>query len=686
MLRSVLTTLTLCAASAPLLAAGPVDTKAVPAQALASGLQAGSGDSKVARPQDDFFRFVNGHWLDAHPIPDDKAGWGVFNEIDEATRAQVKDIVEGALQDDGKRPGSEAQKIADLYASFLDEGRLDTLGLQPLAGELARVAALTDKRMVPALVAHFNRIAATAPFEVQVHQDARDATRYIVDLAQDGLGLPDRDYYLKDDDKRLVGVRARYLAHIEKMLSLAGEQNAAQSARDILALETALARAQWTKVENRDPVKTYNRATPAELAKAAPGFDWAAWMAASGIDGKVDYLVVSQPSYLAGFARLLQDTPLETWKTYFRWHLLSTYSPFLSKPFATEHFAFYGTALRGVPQEEVRWKRGIRLVERALGEAVGKLYVAKYFPPEAKARADQLVANLLAAYRQSIDTLDWMGPQTRKQAQLKLSTFRPKIGYPTVWRDYSSLEIVAGDLVGNMLRANTFETQRNLRKLGQPVDREEWFMPPQKINAYYNPELNEIVFPAAILQPPFFDPKADDAVNYGAIGAIIGHEISHGFDDQGSQYDEKGNLRDWWTAADHEKFRQRTAMLVEQYNAYSPVPGYHVNGELTLGENIADNSGLAAAYKAYKLSLNGKPAPVIGGLTGDQRFFMGYAQAWRGKSRDEAMIVRIKSDPHSPDQFRANGAVRNQDDFYRVFGVKPGDKLYLPPGRRVRIW
>ena len=684
MLRTVLTTLSLCAACTPLFAAGPADTTAA-APAPRSGLDARDRDHGV-RAQDDFFRYANGGWLKAHDIPADKAGWGVFNEVDEATRAKVRGIVEGTLADAGRQPGSEAQKIADLYASYLDEARLDALGIEPLAGELARVAALSDKRMLPALFARWNRIAVTAPFGVQVHQDARDATRYVVDLAQDGLGLPDRDYYLKDDDQRLVDVRGKYLAHVEKMLALAGEQDAGRAARDIVALETALARAQWTKVENRDPVKTYNRLSLRKLTALAPGFDWRAWMAAYGIGREVDALVVSQPSYLAGFSKVLQSTPLEAWKAYLRWHLLSSHAPWLGKPFAAQHFAFYGTVLRGVPQEEPRQTRGIRLVERALGEAVGKLYVARYFPPEHKARIDTLVANVLAAFRQGIATLDWMEPATRRQAQLKLSTFRPKIGYPTVWRDYTALTIVPGDLVGNMLRVNEFETQRHLRKLGRPVDREEWFMPPQRINAYYNPELNEIVFPAAILQPPFFDPAADDAVNYGAIGGIIGHEISHGFDDQGSQYDQKGNLRNWWSPRDHARFRERAAQLVKQYDAYSPVPGYFVNGQLTLGENIADNAGLAVAYKAWQLSLAGKPAPVIEGLTGEQRFFMGFAQAWRGKLRDQALIVQIKTNPHSPNAFRVNGSVRNQDEFYRVFDVKPGDALYLPPGQRVRIW
>ncbi|WP_427914440.1 M13 family metallopeptidase [Ramlibacter sp. MMS24-I3-19] len=679
MLRTVLTAIALCAACAPVLA-----DDAAPAAGKRSGLEAQDRDPAV-RAQDDFFRHANGGWLATHAIPDDKSGWGVFNIVDEATRARVRGIVQ-ATAASHPAAGSEAQKIADLYASYMDEAHIEALGLKPLAAEMDRVNALADKGGVPALIARWQQLSVSVPFHVEVHQDAKDATQYVVDLQQGGLGLPDRDYYLKDDDQRLVDIRARYLAHVQAMLAQAGDADAARSAREVLALETALARVQWTKVENRDPVKTYNRLPLRELATLTPGFDWQAWMAAHGIAGKADALVVSQPSYLAGFAKLLQDTPLATWKTYFRWHLLSDHAALLRKAFADERFAFYSTVLRGVPKQEPRDTRGIRLVERNLGEAVGKLYVAQYFPPEQKARVDRLVANMLAAFREGIDTLDWMDAQTKEQARLKLSTFYPKIGYPKVWRDYSALSIAPGDLVGNMMRVNTFESQRNMRKLGRPVDREEWFMAPHQINAYYNPELNEIVFPAAILQPPFFDPVADDAVNYGAIGSVIGHEISHGFDDQGSQYDEKGNLRNWWSARDHQQFRTRAAQLAKQYDAYSPVAGYFINGKLTLGENIADNSGLAVAYRAWQISLGGKPAQVIDGLTGEQRFFLGFAQSWRGKMRDQATIVQIKADPHSPNEFRVNGSVRNQDAFYRVFGVKPGDKLYLPPEQRVRLW
>ena len=682
-LRTLLLALSLASAAASGSAA-PADDANVAAPGR-SGLDIGSIDPKV-RPQDDFFRHVNDGWLRTHEIPADRADWGGFSELDEVTRGRVRDLVEATMKDGAQPAGSEARKIADLYAAFLDEAQLDALGLQPLGSEFARVEAIADPHMLAALVASLKLEGVKTPFDLQVHQDAKDASVTVVDLQQSGLGLPDRDYYLRNEDKRLVQVRAKYAAHVETMLSLAGDAHAAQSARDILALETALARVQWTKVQNRDPVKIYNRMTVARLQKLAPAFDWQAWLRGMGLDGKLDTVVVSQPSYLAGLSRLVQQTPLATWRAYFRWRVLSSYASLLGKPFAQRQFAFYGTVLEGVPEDEPRWKRGLQVVEGSMGEAVGKLYVARYFKPQDKARADQLVGNLLRAFQGSIDTLDWMGPETKVEARLKLSTFNPKIGYPKTWRDYSALEIRSGDLVGNVMRARIFETRRNLAKLGRPVDRDEWMMLPEWINAYYNPELNEIVFPAAILQPPFFDAQADDAVNYGAIGAVIGHEISHGFDDEGSQYDEKGNLRDWWTPRDHQRFRQRTAMLVKQYNGYSPVPGYKVNGELTLGENIADNSGLAVAYKAYQLSLGGKPAPVIDGLTGDQRFFMGYAQVWRSKMRDEAMVVRVKTDPHSPEVFRVNGVVRNQDAWYRVFGVREGDKLYLPPAQRVRIW
>ncbi len=645
-----------------------------------------TGFDPAVRAQDDLYEHVNGGWLARNPIPADKARYGVFIKLRDETLAQLHDIVEDLGRDPDAAKDADARKIRDLYASFMDEGRLDNLGLAPLAPELARIDAIRSKDDIAALVAHLNEIGIYAPYGQNIHQDARDSTRYIVDLFQGGLGLPDRDYYLKDDDARLKDMRAKYRAHIEKMMGMAGDAASASTADQVLALETGLARAQWTRVENRDPVKRYNPVEVAKLPELAPGYDWKRYLVAADVDGKVDRVIVSQPSYMKGFAKLLDDTPLPAWKSYFRWRLIDGYSAYLSKPFVDEHFAFDGTVVRGIPENRPRWQRALTAVEGSMGEALGKLYVARHFPPEKKARMDQLVKNLLAAYRQGIDGLDWMSPETKKEAQAKLATFEPHIGYPSRWRDYSKLEIVRGDLVGNLMRAERFDYLRNLAKLGKPVDREEWLMSPQTVNAYYYPPMNEIVFPAAILQPPFFDADADDALNYGGIGAVIGHEISHGFDDSGSQYDGVGNLRNWWTKEDHEKFGERTAALVAQYEAYSPLPGYHLNGKLTLGENIADNSGLAIAWKAYQISLGGKPAPVIDGLTGAQRFFIGWARVWPEKRREPEVLRMLKIDPHSPGQFRANGAAVNQEAFYEAFGVKQGDRMYLPPDKRVTIW
>jgi predicted metalloendopeptidase len=637
------------------------------------------------RPQDDLYLHVNGKWLATAEIPRDRAQYGTWVKLIDDTQAQLRAIVEGI--DAGREPrGSERRKIADLYASFMDEARLEALGTRPLAAELARVNAMKGKADIAAVIARFNRIGVSAPYDPEVHQDNRDSTRYVYDISQGGLGLPDRDYYLKDDDARLVGMRNKYREHIAKMLAMAGEKRAEKIADDILALETRLARVQWTKVENRDPVKRYNRVPLAELPQLAPRYDWKRYIRDAGLQGRVDNLIVSQPSYIKGLAEAIDETPLPVWKEYFRWHLLKSFAPYLSKPYADEAFAFTGTVLRGIPENRPRWKRGLQVVEQSIGEALGKVYVERHFPPETKARMDRLVRNLLQAYRQSIDALDWMGPETKKEAQAKLASFVPKIGYPARWRDYSRLRIERGDLVGNVIRANEFEHDRNVAKLGKPIDRDEWFMTPQRVNAYYNPEMNEIVFPAAILQPPFFHVTADDAINYGAIGAVIGHEASHGFDDQGSQYDGLGNLRNWWTKEDHERYAARTRALVAQYAGYSPLPGYNLNGELTLGENIADNSGLAIAYKAYRISLGGKPAPVIDGLSGDQRFFLGWAQVWREKTRDEEIIRLVKIDPHSPSHYRAIGAAVNHPAFHEAFAVKQGDRMYLPPEKRVSIW
>lgn len=651
----------------------------------ASGIDLEYIDATV-RPQDDFFQYFNGKWLASTEIPADRSNSGSFLKVYENTQSQLRAIIEAAAQDAHAVPGSDEQKIGDLYASFMDEKTLDQLGLKPLAKELAGIAALKDKRQIPALIAHLNALSVNTAYRLAIHQDARDSTKYIVDLKQSGLGMPDRDYYLKRGDAKLSATRAKYRTHIGNLLKLAGDPHAAADARQVLALETGLAKVQWTKVQNRDPVKTYNKVELTGLGQLAPGYPWKAYLDEAGVSGKADYVIVSQPSYFTGFDRVLKKTPLSAWKAYFEFHLLSSYAPFLSKPFVDENFSFNGAVLRGIPQNLPRWKRGVTMLNGSIGESLGKLYVARYFPAERKARMEALVQNLLAAYRQSIGELDWMGPQTKQEALQKLAKFTPKIGYPNKWRDYSALQIVKGDLAGNLMRASVFEYQYQLAKLGKPIDREEWEMTPQTVNAYYNPELNEIVFPAAILQPPFFDPDAEEAANYGAIGAVIGHEISHGFDDQGSQYDGDGNLHDWWTKEDHKNFAAKTRMLVEQYNAFSPVPGYHVNGKLTLGENIADNSGLSIAYKAYHLSLGGKEPPVIDGLTGDQRLFMGWAQMWRAKTRESQAIVWLKSDPHSPDRFRVDGTLANQPAFYTAFGVKKGDRMYLPPERRVSIW
>ncbi|WP_374584665.1 M13 family metallopeptidase [Pseudoduganella sp.] len=653
------------------------------APALTSGIDTQYIDKSV-RAQDDFFQHLNGEWLKTTEIPADKSSWGSFAKLRDDTLFHLRDLIQDLQKQKGLK-GDEA-KIAALYASYMDEAKLEKAGIKPLAGELSRIRGLKDKKGMPALIAHLNKSGVPAPYGVGVSQDARNSTQYAAYMGQSGLGLPDRDYYLKKDDAKMADALAKYELHVAKVLGMAGNKNGADMAKAIIGLETELAKAQWTRVENRDPVKRYNKMEITKLAEIAPGYDWKAALGAVGIAAKTDTVIVAQPSYMTEFAKLVESTPLETWKAYFEWQLLRDASPYLSKEFDQANFAFYGTVLTGVTEQQPRWKRGVGVVEGAIGEGLGKLYVAKYFPAERKARMEELVKNLLVAYKQSIDSIDWMGPETKKQAQEKLAKFTPKIGYPNKWRDYSKLQFNAGDLAGNLRRATEFAYNRNIDKLGKPIDKDEWGMTPQTINAYYRPTANEIVFPAAILQPPFFDMKADDAVNYGAIGAVIGHEISHGFDDSGSQYDGDGNLRDWWTAQDRAAFKVKADAMVKQYGAYEPVPGYPINGKLTLGENIADNSGLAIAYKAYKISLGGKQSPVIDGLTGEQRVFMGFGQVWRTKMREQQAIVQVKTDPHSAGRFRANGTVVNQPAFYEAFGVKEGDKMYVKPEDRIIIW
>jgi len=650
-----------------------------------SGIDTAGIDQKV-RAQDDFFRYSQGKWLSGVEIPADRSSWGAFNVAQENVEGQLRSIIEKADHDKSRKAGSDAQKIGDYYASFMDEARRNALGLKPLQAEQARIAALSDKKGLAALVAHLNRIDAVAPLDMGVRQDARDSTRYVVAIHQSGLGLPSRDYFLSDKDARLSETRAKYQQHVEKMLALAGHAQAAEEAAQIVALETDIARAQWSGVQNRDPVKTYNKLSLAELKALMPGFDWDGYLGGVGVAGKIDSVIVSQPSFLSALDKLIDATPLPVWKAYLEFHLVSSFAPYLSQSFVDENFAFRGAVLAGTKENRPLQKRAIAEVNRALGEMVGKAYVKEYFPAERKQQVAEMAQNFIIAFREGIDTLEWMSPETKLQAKAKLAKINVKVGYPDKWRDYSKLTVERNNLVGNVLRARDFAHNYNVDKLGKPVDRSVWGMTPQTVNAYYSPSLNEVVFPAARLQYPLFDPKAEPAINYGAVGISIGHEISHAFDDKGSQYDGDGNLRNWWTKEDGEKFAARGKMLVAQYNGYSPVAGYNVNGELTLGENIADNAGLIMATRAYKIYLKGRPAPVIDGYTAEQRIFMGMAQARRGKARDAALIQQVKSDPHSPSEFRVNGSLKNHPGFYDAFGVKEGDKMYLPPDQRVIFW
>jgi predicted metalloendopeptidase len=654
-------------------------------RAAASGIEVRWFDRAV-RPQDDLFQHVNGGWIAATEIPNDRSAYGVGQELQDRTLEQLRAIVESAADNRDAAPGSDEQRIGDLYASYMNEVRLEQLGLAPLEPALRRIDDLRNKREIAGLMAELEGIGVGVPFEVGVDQDSRASERYAITLAQSGLGMPDRDYYLLTKDAKLAAVRDAYAAHVQRMLALAGDANAAQNAREIVALETRLARVQWTQVANRDPVKTYNKVTLKSLGRVTPGFDWPAWLSRTSIGKRIDYVIIAQPSYFRALGTIIDSTPLPTWKAYFRWRALQSFGRFLDARFVDETFAFEGKALRGTPEIRPRWKRGLQVVESSVGESLGKVYVERHFPPESKARMEKLVANLREAFRLRIDALDWMGPETKREAQAKLAKMTAKIGYPARWRDYSGLLIRRDDLVGNVMRAAAFEYHRNLDKLGKPIDRDEWFMTPQTINAYFNPGMNEVVFPAAYLQPPLFDPAADDAANYGGVGATIGHEMSHAFDDSGSQYDGDGNLRNWWTRADHARFDTRTRALVAQFEAFEPVPGYHINGALTLGENIADASGLEIALHAYRLSLANTPAPVIDGMSGEQRFFLAYAQSWREKIRTEQLVLQLKADTHSPDKFRCNGSVRNVDAFYTAFDVKAGDALYLAPERRVHMW
>ncbi len=641
-----------------------------------------AGMDRAVPPGEDFYRFANGTWNKTTQIPADKARFGAFDVLSDRSLTRSRGIIEGAAKS-GAAGDADAQKVGAFYAAYMDEAAIDARGLTPLQPVMARFAAVTTRTQLAQTLGTMQQVNIPTPVRVSVQQDPKAPQRYIVDFRQGGIGLPDRDYFVVDTPK-FTETRAKYLSHIATMFRLAGLSEPETRAKAVFDLEHDIAQAQWTRIEQRDPVRSYQMRDIAGLTADAPGFDWAAFIAAAGVSGETQFNA-SELSAFTGFAKLAADRPLAVWRDYMTLRVLEARAGVLPKAFRDEAFAFNGTVLNGQPEEQPRWKRAVTATNVALGEAVGRLYVAQYFTPEAKAQADALVANLRAAMAARIDTLDWMSAATKAQAKIKLASFDPKIGYPSKWRDYTALEVSAGDAFGNANRAQAFEYQRNLHKLGGPLDRTEWGMTPQTVNAYYNPPKNEIVFPAAILQAPFFDPNADPAVNYGGIGVVIGHEISHGFDDQGRQYDATGTLRDWWTPEDAAKFKARADKLIAQYDAYEVLPGTHIKGGLTLGENIADLAGLRISYDAYHLSLHGKPAPVIDGLTGDQRFFLGFAQVWRERQRDAALLSQVTSNPHSPGEQRAS-TVRNFDPWYAAFNPQPGGKLYLTPEQRVKIW
>jgi predicted metalloendopeptidase len=670
----------------------------VHAQTLTSGIDTTNFDRSV-RPQDDFFRFVNGGWLKKTTIKSDATGAGAFNELSDRSRDAMHGLFEdaahpikptadsrasAALHSANGPTEAERKKIGDLYASFMDSARVEKLGVTPIAGEMKQIAALKSQSQLPSTFAHFARLGIQSPIGVGVGQDPKASSVNIVQVNQSGLGLPDRDYYLKDDPK-MVATRAAYVEYLTKMFTLAKQPDAAGAARRVLALETAIAAKQWDRVKSRDRNATYNKMTVAQLAALTPSYDWKSYLANAKLSKATD-VIVRQPDYLAAVDTIIKATPASTWREYLAAKVLDASADQLPAAFVNAKFDFRGRTLSGQQELAPRWKRAVGTTEGVLGDATGKLYVEKYFKPEAKERMDRLVANLRNAYSVGIDSLEWMSPATKKAAKEKLAHFTVKIGYPDKPRDYTKITIVRGDLVGNTTRAREAQYDEQVSQLGKPVDRTRWGMTAQTVNAYYNPSNNEIVFPAAILQPPFFDVYADDAANYGGIGAVIGHEIGHGFDDQGRKSDGEGNLRDWWTQDDAKAFDARTKMLGAQFNAINPIDDLHINGSLTMGENIGDLSGLAQAYRAWKISLNGKEPPVIDGLTGEQRFFMGFAQIWRTKQRDEALRNQLLTNPHSPGQYRAFVPLVNNDAFLSVFSVKPGDKMYKAPAERVKIW
>jgi putative endopeptidase len=657
-------------------AAGPVAPADAPRPQIgAFGFDLAGMDRSVDAG-DNFYVFANGNWDRTTEIPADRSNYGMFTLLDDLSKSRTREILDEAARSPGSR-------IGDFYASFMDEAAIEAAGITPLRPIIDEIKAIRDRSGWAAELGQMFRRGVTGPFNGYVASDDRIPTEMIMRLTQSGLGLPDRDYYLRDE-AALTEKRNAYQAYLARLLTLAGEANAEARAAAVMNFERGLAEVHWTRVDSRDDEKTYNKWARADFARQAPGFDWPVFFRELGVDGQTN-LLVSQPSAVAGSARLVSRTPQSVLNDYLLLRVINDAAPYLSRDFVDAHFGFHGTVLNGTPQNEDRWKRGVTLVTAMVPDDVSRLYVERHFPADAKAAADELVRNVIAAMDRRLAGLAWMSPETRARARAKLAAFTPKIGYPDRWRDYSGVAVSRGNLLQNIEHAVEFEYRRNLAKLGRPVDRSEWFMTPMEVNAYANPTWNEIVFPAAILQPPFFDPHADPAVNYGGIAAVIGHEISHHFDDQGSRYDQTGALREWWTPQDRERFNALTGQLVAQYDRYEPLPGHHIQGRLTLGENIADLAGLTVAYDAYRMALGGRPAPVLDGLTGDQRFYLGWAQVWRRKYREANLLQRLLTDPHSPSEQRV-AVVRNLDPWYGAFNPAPGDALYLAPEQRVRIW
>jgi len=639
-----------------------------------------NGMDRTIRPGDDFYSYANGQWLKTNEIPADLSRWGAFTKLSIEAEQQVRDLLAAST---AATPGSAEQKAHDFYRSYLDTEAIERAGLEPAKAGLAAIAAARTPAEIAAL---FGRpdLGLESPVSFGVTIDEKNPNRYIAGVTQSGLGLPERDYYLKSDPP-LAELRKKYLAHIERMLALGGAKDAVRQAKTILNLETEIAKRHWPVAKRRERELTYNLRTRDELEGLARNYPWKEMLTAAGLQQEREF-VVAELDAVQSLAAFFSTIPVDAWKSYLTYHYLVAHADVLPKAFDDERFDFYGRTLNGQPEQRERWKLAVNAANRALGEAVGQLYVGKYFPAQSKEKMLALVENLRRAYTQRVQNLAWMSEETRKIAQEKLKTFRPKIGYPDKWKDYSAFEVRPGDAFGNAVRARVFDWQFDLNRLGKPTDRDEWFMSPQTVNAYYNPTFNEIVFPAAILQPPFFDPNADDAVNYGAIGGVIGHEMGHGFDDQGAKSDAQGVLRTWWRPEDEAAFKKLVDRLVAQYDAYEAAPGLKLNGRLTVGENIGDLGGLSVAYEAYRLSLGGDPPPVRDGFSGDQRFFLSWAQVWRELNRPERLRNQVMTNPHSPGVFRVNGVVRNMDAWYSAFGVTPENKLFLTPEERVRIW